>query len=151
MDKDRRIEEQQNSQDFRALGLEIVFFFVASMSSSFAFTVSNLAVLTRASRDCDARCKFALSWKFLLVKCCYVPFLLLVCSHLGISVDWIVVSIQIFGFLFLLCLIFGSRAAIAEGVRRISIFIPIVFRAETEAETCYRDFLPDLVTPPPNL
>lgn len=151
MDKDRHIEVQQNSQNFRALGLEILLFFVASMSRSSAFTVSNLAVLTRASRACDARCKFALSWKFLLVNCCYFPILLLVCNYLGISVDWIVISIQIFGFLFLLCLIFGSRDAIAEGVRRISIFIAIVFRIETESEICYRDFLPDLVTPPPNL
>ena len=87
----------------------------------------------------------------MLVNCCYFSILLLVCSHIGISVDWIVVSIQILGFLFLLCLIFGSRDAIAEGKRRILIFIAIVFRIETEAEICYRDFLPDLVTPPPNL
>jgi hypothetical protein len=151
MDKETHLEEPKDTRNLSALVLEILLFFIASASRSSAFTVSMLPVLKRAAKASDARCQFALSWKFLLVYFCYFSSLWFAYSYIGISVDWFMVSIQIVAFLFLICLVFGSRDAIVEGVRRILVLVAIVFRIEPEAEISYRDFLPEFVTPPPNL
>jgi hypothetical protein len=141
----------QENRTFKRYGFEILIFLCACTSPSMVCSPSMLPQLASAVRSSEARWKFATGTLFLTTV--FGQFLIywLINRYLNLP-DLILMMLGQLLFVAMLYFIAcNSRKKIAEVLKASSIFCSFLFSTLILAEKHFQDFVPNVVTPPPNL
>lgn len=125
--------------------------FLACISLSKLFPTPMLADLRSALHSSGERQKFISSFGFLALLLGYFPLLLLLNYGLDMPNDVLVMSLQLLGAAVLFFLASSSRQKISEVLDASSVCHAVPVMTTSFVVEAFSDFLPVVLTPPPNL
>lgn len=125
--------------------------FLASIAPSKLFPTPMLADLRSALHSSCERQKFVTSFGFLALLVGYFPLLLLLNYGLEMPNDVLMMSLQLLGVAILFFLASSSRQKIAEVLDASSLCHAVPVMTASFVVEAFSDFLPVILTPPPNL
>lgn len=125
--------------------------FLACISPSKLFPTQMLADLRSALHSSGERRKFITSFGFLALILGYFPLLLLLNYGFDMPSDTLVMSLQLLGAAVLFFLTSSSRQKISEALDESSVCHAVPVMTIGFVVEGFSDFLPAILTPPPNL
>lgn len=110
-----------------------------------------ITYLQSATRSSKMRCEFIASVHFVVPLAGYFPVALLLNRCLGLPDDYLVLGAQLIGVAVLFLLSYSSRAMISKVLAASLRFSVVLITTVVLVPEKFADFVPEVLTPPPNL